>query len=381
MTKRSTSPQATGMKLPCSKRIHRSCGLAVALAIALPSCSGAVLDLGGADGGKLDACTPTTCPIGQAWDMNTCSCVTPPQTCQPPASCPTGSVFDALLCTCVLKPQPVEAGSHDTGTADVGPSDGSIVSPCGDWTPSCCTLAASGCSLSSVLATGDPCTGWTCGNGTTPTGSCPPACPPDAGTSTCAAGTCRLSATDPGPCLPPGGPIAAPDSGTLSGCCLCGTNGICSSPCICASPDTPIATPTGDRPIASLAVGDVVFSIDHGQRVAVPVRETRRNPVTNHRVVEVVLRGGQTLRISPVHPTADGRRFGDLGAHDWLGGHEVLSASMVPYDYDATYDILPDSDTGTYFAAGALIGSTLAPQASRRAGPAEACVLPATKPL
>jgi hypothetical protein len=32
---------------------------------------------------------------------------------------------------------------------------------------------------------------------------------------------------------------------------------------------------------------------------------------------------------------------------------------LVPYDGKATYDILPATSTGFYFAGGALIGSTL----------------------
>ena len=37
----------------------------------------------------------------------------------------------------------------------------------------------------------------------------------------------------------------------------------------------------------------------------------------------------------------------------------VRSAQWVPYRYERTHDILPDSDSGTYVAAGALIGSSL----------------------
>lgn len=192
----------------------------------------------------------------------------------------------------------------------------------------------------------------------------------------CAPGTCRFSG-QPGPCLPPGGPIGLPDSGaSLSGCCACGNDGLCSSPCDCASPDTPIATPGGERPIASLSVGDLVVSIDHGQLAAVPIRETHRTAVTNHRVIELVLRDGATLYISAVHPTADGRLFGELRAGDWLGGREVASAEIVPYAHDATYDILPDSDTGTYFAGGALIGSTLAKSGRPARHVDDACTLP-----
>jgi hypothetical protein len=33
--------------------------------------------------------------------------------------------------------------------------------------------------------------------------------------------------------------------------------------------------------------------------------------------------------------------------------------TVVPYPHRFTYDILPASDSGTYFAGGVLIGSTL----------------------
>jgi hypothetical protein len=86
-----------------------------------------------------------------------------------------------------------------------------------------------------------------------------------------------------------------------------------------------------------------------------------RTPVLAHRVVRVVLGGGRVLEISAGHPTADGRRFGALRSGSLLDEqHTVTSAEVVPYEHDATYDILPDSSTGTYFAAGALVGSTLA---------------------
>lgn len=201
--------------------------------------------------------------------------------------------------------------------------------------------------------------------------------PPEHVTSSdpCEAGTCRFASDPTGPCLPPGGPIATPDGGGLSGCCGCGNDGFCSAECVCASPDTPIATPGGERPIASIAAGDLVYSVDHGGVVAVPVVAMRRTPVQHHRVVEVRLAGGGVLRISGAHPTADGRSFADLRAGDWLGAREVVSTSVVPYEHDATYDILPDSDTGTYFADGALVGSTLARTPGARR-PAAACTLP-----
>ncbi len=153
--------------------------------------------------------------------------------------------------------------------------------------------------------------------------------------------------------------------------CDCGAcvNSLCSPkpklcfpytpPPVCAAPDTPIATPRGERPIASLRAGDLVYSVDEAQIVAVPLERAYSRPVTHHHVIEVVLEGDRRLLISAGHPTADGRHFGDLVRGGTLDGVPIVSARRVPYPYSFTYDILPRSSTGTYFAAGALIGSTL----------------------
>ncbi len=129
--------------------------------------------------------------------------------------------------------------------------------------------------------------------------------------------------------------------------------------CVCASPDTPIATPQGEIAMAQLEMGDLVFSLHHGQVEAVPIRTTNRTPVDHHQVLQIVLANGKVLEISAGHPTADGRSFAHLQPGDWLDCVEVRSVRAIPYSHPYTYDILPDSDTGTYFAAGVLIGSTL----------------------
>ena len=81
----------------------------------------------------------------------------------------------------------------------------------------------------------------------------------------------------------------------------------------------------------------------------------------DHHVVRVQLATGALLEVSPRHPTADGRTFGDLRAGDALDRIRVVSAEVIPYAHPFTYDILPASETHTYYAAGALIGTTLAP--------------------
>jgi hypothetical protein len=130
----------------------------------------------------------------------------------------------------------------------------------------------------------------------------------------------------------------------------------------CAAPDTPIATPGDDRAIAELRVGDLVYSVDHDAVVVVPIARVSSRPAIHHRVMRVVLDTGAVLEISAGHPTADGRSFGDLVAGDAIDdAHTLTAATLVPYAYSRTYDILPASGTGTYFAASARIGSTLAP--------------------
>lgn len=135
---------------------------------------------------------------------------------------------------------------------------------------------------------------------------------------------------------------------------------------VCASPDTPIATPDGDRPIADLRVGDLVYTVESDAIRPVPIVLVGRTPVANHQVVRVKLAGGRTLEMSAGHPTADGRTFGDLRPGTMLDGTIVESLEMVPYTHPFTYDILPASQSGNYFAAGKLIGSTLRPSAVDR---------------
>jgi hypothetical protein len=131
---------------------------------------------------------------------------------------------------------------------------------------------------------------------------------------------------------------------------------------ICAAPDTPIATPQGERAIAELRVGDLVYSVDRGAIVPVPIARVGSTPVFQHQVLRIVLSDGAVLEISPRHPLASGQPLSSLATGDALDElHTVQSSELVPYEFARTYDILPSSSTGTYFAAGALLGSTLRP--------------------
>jgi len=132
----------------------------------------------------------------------------------------------------------------------------------------------------------------------------------------------------------------------------------------CAAPDTPIATPAGDIPIAALGVGDRVYSVSGAAVVAVPLLRVQRVEVVDHEMVRAFF-GDVALDLSPGHPTADGRTFGALLLGDALDGSRVTRLERVRIARGATYDILPDSQTGAYFAGGVLVGSTLARSATR----------------
>jgi hypothetical protein len=174
-----------------------------------------------------------------------------------------------------------------------------------------------------------------------------------AGRACCAVGRCGPIETGEGVCeqadLETGGCMR----------CACETQpGGCP---ICNSPDTPIATPDGERAVAELREGDLVLSMHRGELVPVPVLAIGRARVTDHAVVRLMLDNNRTIEVSGSHPTADGRRLDALAPGDALGELHVVSVELVPYQHDRTYDILPASDSGTYVAAGALLASTLAP--------------------
>lgn len=162
------------------------------------------------------------------------------------------------------------------------------------------------------------------------------------------------------------GPLSCDCAGALCvgiGAAFCSTPSAriltCRFESVCASPETRIATPQGQRRIADLLPGDLVYSEDRHAIRAVPLLRVGQTPVYNHHVMQVTMVDGTVLEMSAGHPTADGRTFGQLRPGDRLDGGLVVSSQLIPYRFARTYDILPASDTGTYVASGHLVGSTL----------------------
>lgn len=133
-------------------------------------------------------------------------------------------------------------------------------------------------------------------------------------------------------------------------------------PCpICLAANTLIATPGGPVRVVDITPGTLVWTADrNGGRVAAAVREVGSTQVpAGHLMVHLVLADGRELLASPGHKTADGRALGSLAAGEALDGSTIKVWELVPYAGDRTYDLLPAGPTGTYWANGVLLSSTL----------------------
>jgi hypothetical protein len=133
-------------------------------------------------------------------------------------------------------------------------------------------------------------------------------------------------------------------------------------PCpVCLAASTLIATPGGAVRVVDITIGMLVWTTDReGKRIAARVVEVGNTQVpAGHLMVHLVLADGRELLASPGHRTGDGRALGSLAAGERLDGSTIKVWQLVPYAGDRTYDLLPAGATGTYWANGVLLSSTL----------------------
>jgi hypothetical protein len=100
--------------------------------------------------------------------------------------------------------------------------------------------------------------------------------------------------------------------------------------------------------------------VDGDAIVVVPILRVNRTFVRDHHVLHITFDNGRSIDMTAGHPLPDGRPLSTLQPGTTLLGGTVVSVVSVPYAHDATYDILPASPSGAYFASDVLIGSTLA---------------------
>jgi hypothetical protein len=130
---------------------------------------------------------------------------------------------------------------------------------------------------------------------------------------------------------------------------------------ICLVKGTLIDTPQGQIPVEKLNKGMIIWTLDvSGDRIAKEIIETAFTIVPSpFHVIRMELNDGRSVTASPGHPTANGKAIVDYLVGDALDGAEVITITDVIYENGSTYDILPDSATGVYWANGILLGSTL----------------------
>lgn len=130
---------------------------------------------------------------------------------------------------------------------------------------------------------------------------------------------------------------------------------------ICLAATTLIATPDGDVVVTAIRPGMLVWTLSaDGSRIAASVIEAGSTPVPpTHVMVHLTLADGRQVWASPGHRTADGRALGSLAVGDFVDGSRVVGWELVPYTAGRTYDLLPAGATGTYWADGILLASTL----------------------
>jgi len=136
-------------------------------------------------------------------------------------------------------------------------------------------------------------------------------------------------------------------------------------PCpICLAASTLISTPGGDVRVTDIKPGMVVWTAAaDGTRLATPVLEAgSMEAPAGHQMVHLVLADGRDLLASPGHRTADGRPLDSLAVGDMLDGATIVRWELVPYGHDRTYDLLPAGPTGSYWANGIRLSSTLVHQ-------------------
>jgi hypothetical protein len=130
---------------------------------------------------------------------------------------------------------------------------------------------------------------------------------------------------------------------------------------ICLAKGTRIATPEGEVAVEDLHRGVVVWSLDRsGRRMAVEVEQVGRTPVPEgHQMIRLTLADGRTLTASPGHPLPDGAPISTLRPGAYLAGSMIIAADRVGYSGRFTFDLLAAGETGTYWADGILLGSSL----------------------
>jgi hypothetical protein len=128
----------------------------------------------------------------------------------------------------------------------------------------------------------------------------------------------------------------------------------------CLPASAQIETPRGAMAVSELRIGDTVWTLDDGKRVERPLVAVTSTPVgAKHRLARVLLADGRHVSASPEHPVQGGKLIAELVVGQPLDGSTITRIDIVDYAGSHTFDLLPAGSTGTYWADGVLLQSTL----------------------
>lgn len=132
--------------------------------------------------------------------------------------------------------------------------------------------------------------------------------------------------------------------------------------CRCLPGSTQILTSVGNVPIDQLKENDKVLSINSkGEKVEMRIKMVNKVEIVGaHSMVLIELKDGRKLQVSPGHPSSiANKNLGEFIVGEKLEGVSIVKITDISYAEPFTFDILPEGDTGFYWANGILIGSTL----------------------
>lgn len=131
--------------------------------------------------------------------------------------------------------------------------------------------------------------------------------------------------------------------------------------CHCLSKGSLVSTPSGDIKVENLKTGDVVWTNNsNGKRIKSKIIKAAKVSVQkNHMMLKVTTIDNTTIIVSPEHPDRNGIPLIKALRNLDLNQVNIKNVELIKYKNKFTYDILPEGETGNYWANGILLGSTL----------------------
>ncbi len=149
-----------------------------------------------------------------------------------------------------------------------------------------------------------------------------------------------------------------------------GGSGTCvSNTTRCLHPSTLISTPTGYKSIKMLKRNERIWTLDgNGTKVVGKIVTVSKSLTSQtHHLIHLTLADRREMLVSPLHPLSDYEKdIRDLQRMPKYDGARIVSISHYYYPNQYTYDILPSGETGSYWANGILLGSTLSRNAPEK---------------